>query len=241
MRGVALADVPYIWLKAGVSKRAGEQGAVESVATIFRMLGCLMLMALFALPAEARTLSIVAFGDSLTAGLGLAPGEAYPDRLQEALRAAGHDVSIANAGVSGDTASAAQARVDWSVPEGTDGVILVLGGNDILRGIDPAVTRKALSAILARLQERGIPVLLAGMRAPANLGAEYAKAFDAIYPDLARDYDVVFMPFFLEGVATDPRFNQSDGIHPSEAGVAAIVRNLLPYAAELIERVEKSG
>lgn len=241
MRGVALADVPYIWLKAGVSKRAGEQGAVESVATIFRMLGCLMVAALFTLPAEARTLNIVAFGDSLTAGLGLAPGEAYPDRLQEALRAAGRDVSIANAGVSGDTASAAQARVDWSVPEGTDGVILVLGGNDILRGIDPAVTRKALSAILARLQERGIPVLLAGMRAPANLGAEYAKAFDAIYPDLARDYDVVFMPFFLEGVATDPRFNQSDGIHPSEAGVAAIVRNLLPYAAELIERVEKSG
>ena len=136
-------------------------------------------------PARAESLRLVAFGDSLTAGLGLDQSDAYPAQLEKTLKAKGYDVAIANAGVSGDTASAAAQRIDWSVPDGTDGVIIALGGNDILRGIDPAITRKAMTDIIMRLKQRGIPVLLAGMQASANLGADFAKSFDAIFPELA--------------------------------------------------------
>lgn len=192
-------------------------------------------------PARAESLRLVAFGDSLTAGLGLDQSDAYPAQLEKTLKAKGYDVAIANAGVSGDTASAAAQRIDWSVPDGTDGVIIALGGNDILRGIDPAITRKAMTDIIMRLKQRGIPVLLAGMQASANLGADFAKSFDAIFPELARQHGLVFMPFFLEGVATDPALNQPDGIHPNREGVAVIVDNIFPYAVELIERAENSG
>ncbi|MFK8252843.1 arylesterase [Ancylobacter terrae] len=179
-------------------------------------------------PARAEPLRLVALGDSLTAGYGLPADAAFPVKLQQALKARGHDVLIENAGVSGDTASAGLARIDWSVPDGTQGVILELGANDALRGIDPAITKQALADALARLKARGIPVLLAGMRAPPNLGAAYAGRFDAIYPDLAAAAGVALYPFFLDGVAGQAKLNQPDGIHPTAAGVDVIVARMLP-------------
>lgn len=183
---------------------------------------------MLALPANAAPLRLVAFGDSLTAGYGLPASQAFPARLQAALKAAGHDVVIENAGVSGDTTSAGLARLDWSVPDGTDGVILELGANDMLRGLDPAIAEKSLDTILARLKQRGIPVLLVGMQAAPNLGAAYKQRFDAIYPRLAEKYGVRFYPFFLDGVAGQPSLNQPDGLHPTAAGVDLIVARILP-------------
>ncbi len=183
---------------------------------------------MMALPATAAPLRLVALGDSLTAGYGLPASQAFPTRLQAALKAAGHDVVIENAGVSGDTTSAGLARLDWSVPDGTNGVILELGANDMLRGLDPAIAEKSLDAILARLKQRGIPVLLVGMQAAPNLGAAYKQGFDAIYPRLAEKYGVRFYPFFLDGVAGQPSLNQPDGLHPTAAGVDLIVQRILP-------------
>jgi acyl-CoA thioesterase-1 len=194
--------------------------------------------ALVGAPAQAadRALKIVAFGDSLTAGLGLPAGAAFPARLEAALKAKGHAVAIVNAGVSGDTASGGLGRLDWSVPDDTDAVILELGANDALRGVDPKITKAALDAILGKLDARHVPVLLAGMAAPRNMGADYARAFDAIYPTLASTHRVVFYPFFLEGVATDPKLNQGDGLHPTAAGVDVIVARILPSVEALIAR-----
>ena len=186
--------------------------------------------------ASDKLLRIVALGDSLTAGLGLAEPDAFPAKLQQALVAKGMAVSISNAGVSGDTMAGGLARLDWSVPAGTDAVILELGANDALRGIDPAVTRRALDGILRGLAQRNIPVLLCGMLAPPNLGADYAHAFDAIFPDLAKTYGVVFYPFFLDGVAADPKLNQHDGLHPTAAGVDVIVAKILPAVEDVIAR-----
>ncbi len=154
-------------------------------------------------------------GDSLSAGLGLSASNAFPAKLQKALQDKGIDVDIGNAGVSGDTASGGRDRLDWSVPEGTQGVILELGANDALRGTDPAVTRAALSDILTRLKARGVAVLLCGMLAPPNYGKDYADRFNAIYPDLAKSFGVPLYPFFLDGVAADAKLNQADGIHPT--------------------------
>jgi len=179
---------------------------------------------------------IVVLGDSLTAGLGLPANAAFPARLEQALRAKGIAVEISNAGVSGDTASGGLARLDWSVPEGTEAVIVELGANDTLRGIDPKVTRQALEEIVRRLRGRGIAVLLAGMRAAPNLGADYARDFEAIYSDLAARNDLLLYPFFLDGVATDAKLNQRDGLHPTAAGVDAIVARILPKAEELVAR-----
>lgn len=176
-------------------------------------------------------------GDSLSAGFGLAAQDALPAKLERALKARGVAADIANAGVSGDTASGGLARLDWSVPDGTDAVILELGANDALRGGDPKATRAALDAIIARLKERRIAVLLAGMLAPRNLGPDYAKAFDPIYPELAAKYDLVFVPFILDGVAGDAALNQADGIHPTAAGVDVMVSRMLPKAEELVARV----
>ncbi|MFL5050387.1 MAG: arylesterase [Xanthobacteraceae bacterium] len=181
---------------------------------------------------------IVALGDSLTAGFGLPPEATFPARLEAALRARGLAVEVANAGVSGDTVSGGLARLDWSVPEGTHAVIVELGANDALRGVDPAVTRSALDAILRRLGERHIAVLLTGMRAPPNMGADYVRAFDAVFPTLAAAHDVVFDSFFLDGVAADRALNQPDGLHPTAGGVEAIVRRILPKAEELVARVK---
>jgi len=178
---------------------------------------------------------IVALGDSLTAGFGLPAEAAFPARLARALGTHGAAVAIANAGVSGDTAADGLARLAWSVPEGSEAVIVELGANDALRGIDPQVTRAALESILRTLKQRRIAVLLAGMLAPRNLGSDYTRAFDAIFPGLAAQFDTFFYPFFLEGVAADPALNQTDGLHPTAAGVDVIVHKMLPKVEELIE------
>ena len=178
--------------------------------------------------AAIKPVTMVVLGDSLSAGFGLPVDAAFPARLEKALKNNGIDVNIGNAGVSGDTSSGGRDRLDWSVPEGTEAVILELGANDALRGTDPKVTRAALSDILTRLKARGIAVLLCGMLAPPNYGSDYATRFDAIYPELAKSFDVPLYPFFLEGVAADARLNQADGMHPTAEGVEVIVKNILP-------------
>jgi acyl-CoA thioesterase-1 len=182
----------------------------------------------------AEPLRIVALGDSLMAGYGLAEKDGFPAKLQAALRAKGHDVEVINAGVSGDTASGGLARLDWSVPKDAAAVILELGANDALRAVNPAETRKALDEALRRLRERKLEVLLAGMLAPPNMGAEYSTAFDRIYPELAQKHGVLLYPFFLDGVAAVEKLNQRDGIHPTAAGIAVIVERILPSVEKLI-------
>jgi len=188
--------------------------------------------------AAAAPIKIVAFGDSLTAGLGLPASEGFVARLQAALAAKGYAVEIANAGVSGDTSSGGLARLDWSVPEGTQAVIVELGANDMLRGVRPQITRDALTAILQRLRDRHIAILLCGMRAAPNLGADYVQSFNAIYPELAAKYGTLLYPFFLDGVVGNRSLLQPDGMHPAAAGVDAIVAHILPKAEELVARVQ---
>jgi acyl-CoA thioesterase-1 len=175
-----------------------------------------------------KPIKMVVLGDSLSAGLGLSASAAFPARLKESLKIKGIGVDMINAGVSGDTSSGGRDRLDWSVPEGTDAVILELGANDALRGTDPKVTRVALTDILARLKARKVAVLLCGMLAPPNYGSDYSARFNAIYPDLAKSFGVPLYPFFLEGVAADARLNQADGLHPTAEGVDVIVKNILP-------------
>jgi acyl-CoA thioesterase I len=184
--------------------------------------------------AADRPVKIVVLGDSLSAGLGLPADAAFPARLAQALTAKGIAVEVTNAGVSGDTASGGLGRLDWSIPEGTEAVIVEFGANDALRGLDPNLTKTALDSILTKLRDRHIFALLAGMRAPRNMGPDYVRAFDAIYPALASTHRLVFYPFFLEGVATDPKLNQSDGLHPNAAGVDEIVARILPQVERLI-------
>lgn len=196
---------------------------------IFSMIACQFVT----MPASAG-LTVVALGDSLTAGYGLPPGQGFAVQLEDALRARGHDVTVIDAGVSGDTSTGGLARLDWSVPEDADAVIVELGANDALRGFDPSITRKALGDIVKRLKMRGQKVLLAGMKAPPNLGDDYTAEFDAIYPDLAAAEEVLLYPFFLDGVAADASLNLADGIHPSAAGIAKIVEKILPSVEALI-------
>jgi len=176
----------------------------------------------------AKPVKMVVLGDSLSAGLGLSASAAFPARLQKSLEAKGIKVDMINAGVSGDTSSGGRDRLDWSVPDGTEAVILELGANDALRGTDPAVPRAALSDILTRLKARKIAVLVCGMLAPPNYGSEYAARFNAIYPELSKSFGVPLYPFFLEGVAADAKLNQADGLHPTADGVDVIVKNILP-------------
>ena len=178
--------------------------------------------------ANDKPIKMVVLGDSLSAGLGLPAAAAFPARLQKALKDRGVDVDMINAGVSGDTSSGGRDRLDWSIPEGTQAVIVELGANDALRGIDPKITRAALSDIVSRLKGRGIAVMLCGMLAPPNYGSDYADRFNSIYPDLAKAFDVPLYPFFLSGVAADAKLNQADGIHPTAEGVDIIVKNMLP-------------
>jgi acyl-CoA thioesterase I len=182
---------------------------------------------------------MVVLGDSLSAGLGLSASEAFPERLQKALNSNGIRVEMTNAGVSGDTSSDGRDRLDWSVPDSTDAVIVELGANDALRGTNPAVTRSALSDILARLKARGIAVLLCGMLAPPNYGSDFSARFNAIYPDLAKSFGVPLYPFFLQGVAADASLNQADGIHPTAAGVDVIVRNILPTVQAFLGTISR--
>jgi acyl-CoA thioesterase-1 len=177
---------------------------------------------------------IVVLGDSLSAGYGLPGQDAFPAKLGVALKAKGIDAAIINAGVSGDTASGGLGRLDWSVPEGTEAVIVELGANDALRGLDPKVTREALDGILKKLKDRKIAVLLAGMQAPRNMGPDYVRDFDAIFPALAKAHGTIYYPFFLDGVATDAKLNQKDGLHPTAAGVDIIVARILPKVEELL-------
>jgi acyl-CoA thioesterase I len=177
---------------------------------------------------QVKPIKMVVLGDSLSAGLGLSASDAFPARLQKALKDKGINVEITNAGVSGDTSSGGLERLDWSVSEGTRAVIVELGANDALRGLDPAVTRAALSDILTRLKARNIAVMLCGMMAPPNYGRDYAERFNTIYPDLAKSFGVPLYPFFLDGVAADAKLNQADGIHPTPQGVDIIVRNMMP-------------
>lgn len=199
------------------------------------------LAILAAFPASAEPYRIVGFGDSLMAGYGLGPGQGFPEKLQAALQRKGHDVVIANAGVSGDTTSGGLSRLDWSVPDGTRLVILELGANDMLRGVAPEVTEKNLDAMLARLKQRGMSVLLVGMVAAPNLGPDYAGAFNAIFPRLAEKYGVPLYPFFLDGVAADRAFLLEDGMHPNPAGIDRMVERVLPSVEKLIaENVDNS-
>ncbi len=188
--------------------------------------------------AEPETpLKIIAFGDSLTAGFGLPSEQALPAVLEKLLRAEGYQVTIVNAGVSGETTSAGLARLNWTIGDGADGVILELGGNDMLRGIKPEITEAAFDAILAILKERKIKVLIAGMKATPSLGPEYKARFDAIYPALAKKYGALIYPFFLDGVAGVPALNQNDGLHPNGAGVVRIVKGIIPTVRVFMEQL----
>ncbi|UIJ71990.1 arylesterase [Aurantimonas sp. HBX-1] len=188
-------------------------------------------------PAGPETIEVVAFGDSLSAGYGVGPGEAFPEQLEAALRAAGYDVAVANAGVSGDTTTGGLARLDWSVPESADLVIVELGANDALRGVSPQIAGDNLDRILATLTERGQDVILAGMLAPPNMGSDYQGEFDAIYPRLAEKYGVPLYPFFLDGVASEASLNQDDAMHPNPQGVAVIVERMLPLIRESLDAI----
>ena len=210
----------------------GARGARVNVACI-----ALALALVGAAPtaAGAEPIRLLAFGDSLVAGYGLAEEDGFTARLEAALGDAGYDVEVVNGGVSGDTTAGGVARLDWALFDRPDMVLLELGANDALRGVDPAVSRANLATMLDRLNADGVPTLLAGMLAPRNWGSDYAAAFDPIYPDLAAEYGVALYPFFLDGVAADPAFNQPDGIHPNAAGVDVIVDGILPYIIDVID------
>ncbi len=188
--------------------------------------------------AQAKALKLVALGDSLTAGYGLKAGQRFPEVLEKALRAKGYDVSVINAGVSGDTLGDGLARFDWSVPPDADALMIELGANDMLRGLAVAGAQRALSAILSKATQTHIPTLLAGMKAAPNLGPDYRAAFDRIFPELADQYSVALYPFFLEGVAADPKLNQPDGLHPNIDGVKIIVERILPAVQALLDKVK---
>ncbi len=186
-------------------------------------------------------ITLVALGDSLSAGYNLPQEAAFPVRLQAALRDKGYDVTVINAGVSGDTTAGGLSRLDWMLADDPDGVILELGANDGLRGLDPAKTKENLAAIITRLKSEGVAVLLAGMLAPPNLGRDYSREFNVLYGELAREQDVLLYPFFLDGVAGQPDLNLEDGIHPTPEGVNIIVSRILPMVEALIDRIQVSS
>jgi len=210
---------------------------MKRAALMVMLAASLLLAPLHRIEAEPRNALIVAFGDSLTAGLGLKQNEAFPAQLEAALKARGTEVTVVNAGVSGDTAAAALARLDWALPDGAGAMIIELGGNDALQGIPPEGTKAALEKIIEKVQAKGLPILLAGQEAPRNMGKDYVDEFRALYADLASRYGVIFYPFFLEGVALNDSLMQADGIHPNAKGVAVIVEGILPKVDELLAQV----
>ncbi len=212
-----------------------ELATMTSRFKVFLLAACLLLGAFG--QAQARTFKILAMGTSLTQGYGLPPGTEFTVQLQAALKRAGVEAGIENAGVSGDTSAGGLSRLDWSLADHPDAVILELGSNDMLRGVPPAQTEKNLTAILARLSHAHIPVLLVGMKAQRNLGPDYVKAFDGIYPRLAKQTGVLFYPFILDGVAMNPKLNQADGMHPNPDGVKIIVGKILPMVKQLLAQV----
>ena len=203
---------------------------------MIRISAVLAAILFFLLPAVAKPLTVLALGDSLTAGYGLAPAEAFPVKLEAILRAKGYDITVVNGGVSGDTAADGLARLDWSLSDEVGAVIVELGANDALRGLPPGQAEAALDGIMARLAEMKIPALIAGMRAPPNMGPDYVADFDGMYARLAAKYDAILYPFFLDGVAADPTLNQTDGLHPNEAGVDMIVARILPSVRQLLAK-----
>jgi acyl-CoA thioesterase-1 len=222
-----------------MARRAARRHVRFSVVAVMALFAALGVTASPGRTAPGeRPVALVAFGDSLTAGYRLPGPAAFPAVLERALQAKGRAVTVANAGVSGDTTTGGLDRLDWSVPDGTDGVILELGANDMLRGTDPAVSRKALHTIIARLKARNIPVMLAGMRASPNLGSEYVARFDAIYPDLAQEFGLVLYPFFLAGIAGDKAYNLEDRLHPNVKGVETIVAGILPSVETFLDRLQ---
>ncbi len=212
---------------------------MQHLRRCLRLLAAGLILALTGQTSLAAPLHMMVLGDSLSAGYNLPADQAFPARLEARLRKAGHDVAVINAGVSGDTASDGLARLDWVVSDNIRAVIVELGANDALRGIDPAVTQAALDKIVASLKARGIAVMLAGMLAPPNMGKDYARRFNAIYPALAQRYHVALYPFFLAGVAAQPGLNQSDGMHPTAKGVEMIVDNMLPAVEAFIGAIAR--
>ncbi|MFN0218349.1 MAG: arylesterase [Hyphomicrobium sp.] len=194
-------------------------------------------MTSIAAAANEKPISIVAFGDSLTAGYQLPASKSFPAQLQMALEAKGHKVQVINAGVSGDTTANGLDRLEWSLEPKPDAVILELGANDALRGVDPKQTRANLDKLLAAIAAKGADVLLAGMKAPGNWGGDYQAAFDVIYPELAKAHNAALYPFFLEGVALNKSMTMPDGLHPTADGVAEIVTRILPSVEALVQRV----
>ena len=213
---------------------AGLRPSAQTAGRLFALLAA-ALVVLTVSAAKAETVRLMAFGDSLTHGYGLAAGDTFPEQLETALKAEGLDVLVINAGNSGDTTAAGRARLDWALADRPTAVILELGANDGLRGLDPAATYDNLDAIMDRLSAAGLPVLIAGMLAPPNLGREYGEAFNSVFPRLAEKYRAPLYPFFLDGVALVPELNQPDGIHPNAAGVAEIVKRIKPHVVELVE------
>ena len=209
-----------------------------AAAVMATLVAGLALAPLHRIEASPSTPVIVAFGDSLTAGLGLPQDQAFPAQLEAALKARGTEARVVNAGVSGDSAAAALARLDWALPDDAGAVIIELGGNDALQGIPPEGTKAALAKIIERVQARGLPILLAGQEAPRNMGTDYVDEFRAIYADLAARYGVIFYPFFLEGAALNDSLMQADGIHPNAKGVKVIVANIMPKVEELLAQVK---
>lgn len=213
----------------------GQYGAFLRLSNATLALAVMLVTALsfvalsFALPAHAaQPIRLLAFGDSLTAGYSLPPDASFPAQLEKALRAKGLDVTVINAGVSGDTTAAALSRLDWALADRPTHAIVELGANDMLRGLPPEQARANLDAILGKLKQVGIPVLLAGMQAAPNLGADYGRRFNSIYPDLSAKYGLPLYPFFLDGVAADAKLNLGDGMHPNREGVGVIVQRMLP-------------
>jgi len=223
----------------GTSFAAVERWSRRFLCLLFASLAVMLSPGAASAQGSAQPVKLVALGDSLTAGYGLPADAAFPVRLQKALAGKGVSVEIANAGVSGDTTSGGLGRLDWSVPDGTQGVILELGANDALRGVDPKIPRESLTAIIERLQARGIKVLLCGMLAPPNYGKDYADSFNAIYPDLAKQFGVPLYPFFLDGVAGEgSKLNQADGLHPTADGVDVVVNKILPAAEAFVATIK---
>jgi acyl-CoA thioesterase-1 len=220
-------------------EKGKEVEKMKPAAALLVMLAAILALApLHKIAASPSAPVIVALGDSLTAGLGLSQNQAFPAQLEAALTARGVQATVVNAGVSGDTAAAALQRLDWALPNDASAVIVELGGNDALQGLPPEGTKAVLAKIIEKLQARGLPVLLTGMEAPRNLGEDYVDSFRAIYADLANQYDVIFYPFFLDGLALNDDLLQADGIHPNAKGVKVIVDNMLPKVEEMLARVK---
>jgi acyl-CoA thioesterase-1 len=230
-------DMLFSFLRQIVARRIASL-AYGVARPILQIAGALVIMLSCAMPTSAQQvpLRIVALGDSLSAGYLLPQKNAFPTVLERALREKGRKVEVSNAGVSGDTASGGLERLDWAVGDGADLVIVELGANDMLRGVDPSITRKALAGIIMRLKAKQIPVLLAGMVAAPGMGRDYETKFNAIYGDLAREFGVALYPFFLEGVAGDPGLLLPDGLHPNPQGVETIVRGILPGVEALLPK-----